>query len=313
MHHLLLEGVGHELASRYRSVCERRGRSFRPDDDDAIVSAFTSFCHAYRDQIVERCTTRATQTNEVGRCSALRAAVCEVGDGDGPVALVDLGCSAGLNLLVDAYGYDYAGTLLAGTDPAGPVLACALEGRLPPLQLPAIASRVGLDLSPVDVLDDDAVLWLLSCVWPDDDSRRERLERAVGVAARRAGELRLVTGDMVDDLQHAVASSDADAMLVVIDSWSAAYLPPPRRLALADAIAAVASRRAVTWIAMEYPSVLRDLGVLAVDAPLAHRGASVVCVTTYDRGTPLSRVAAETHAHGAWLDWREADLARGSR
>jgi hypothetical protein len=300
VHHLLLEGADHELATNYRSVCERRGLTFREAADDAITGAFAAFCHEFRDEIAQRCAVRATQTNEVGRCAALRATLASLGAGE-PVGLLDAGCSAGLNLLVDAYGCDYDG-VLAGPHGATLVLRCSLAGSVPPLELPRLATRVGIDTSPVEVADHDAVSWLLACLWPDDLERFERLEQALSLAAARRGELTLRRGDMVDDLASAADAVDAPH-LVVVDSWSVTYLEVERRRQLAAAIDAIAAARPTSWITMEGPRVARDLGVLSPDEVVVHRGGSVVCVTSYEGGA-ASRVVAETHPHGRWLDWR---------
>jgi len=114
---------------------------------------------------------------------------------------------------------------------------------------------------------------------------------------------------MVDDLAETAGLATTASRLVVVNSWSAAYLSSERRHAYAEAISSIASRRPTTWVSMEFPTVARELGVLKKDAPYAHRGASVVCVTEFDRGRPSSRVVAETHPHGRWIDWR-ADAPR---
>jgi hypothetical protein len=59
---------------------------------------------------------RRTQTNEAARCAVLLPALALL---PGPLALIEVGASAGLTLLVDRYSYDYAGHLVAGADPAG--------------------------------------------------------------------------------------------------------------------------------------------------------------------------------------------------
>jgi hypothetical protein len=300
VHDLLLSGVEHPLGSRYRSVCARRGLRFEPADDVRVAAEFADLCRRHHDDLHERLTTRAVQTNEVGRSAVLRAALCSLGPST-PVGLLDAGCSAGLNLFVDAFSVDYDG--LHGGPPEGrPVLTCGLKGAVPPTELASVVARVGLDLSPMDVADPADVAWLLACLWPDDLARFERLEQAIVVALARNREVVLVEGDMVDDLARVAAAVDAPR-LVVLNSWSAPYLPAERRPALAGAVAAIAETRPTTWITMEFPAIARELGVLSSDDETLHRGASVVCVTEYGPA-PRSRVVAETHPHGRWLDWR---------
>ena len=310
VHHLLLEGVDHPLGDHYRSVCARRGRAFRMAHDDEVAAAFAAFCHEHRDPIAERCAVRATQTNEVGRCAALRAAIASLGKSRGAVGLLDAGCSAGLNLLVDAYRYDY-GAVHAGPPGALPAIPCELWGAIPPLELPWITARVGLDLAPIDVADDDAVTWLLACLWPDDLARFERLDQAIALVRERRGELAVRRGDMVEDLAGAATAVTAPR-LVVVNSWSASYLPDVRRRAYAEAIASIAATRPTTWVSMEFPTVSHDLGVLEKGAPYVHRGASVVCVTEFDGARASSRVVAETHPHGRWLAWRSVGALGGA-
>jgi hypothetical protein len=268
------------------------------------VREFASFCDEFRAAIEARCATRATQTNEVGRCAALHSVLAWLrATGLTDVGLLDLGCSAGLNLFVDAYAYDFSGHR-AGRPGAVPELRCELRGSVPPLVAPQVTHRVGLDLSPVDLGDDDAVAWLLACLWPDDLERFERLEAAMEVASSRASEYTLVRGDMVEDLARAAAIASDASHLVVLNTWSAAYLPRDRRGALADEIASLAASRPLTWVVMEHPVISRDLGLIDPHAAVRD-GVSTVCVADYRDGTVQRATLAETHHHGQWLDWFE--------
>ena len=134
-----------------------------------------------------------TQTNEVGRCAVLLPALPS-----GPLALVEVGASAGLCLLLDQFHYEFGSTSLGAA--SSPVhLRCALAGPVPlPAAMPHIVWRHGLDRHPIDVHDDDAVRWLLACVWPDHPERRRRLEGAIALA--RLEPPVVSAGDLVDDL-----------------------------------------------------------------------------------------------------------------
>jgi hypothetical protein len=125
--------------------------------------------------------SRHTQTNEVGRCAVLLPAIPA-----GPLALVEVGASAGLCLLLDHFHYDF-GTARLGARSSPVHLRCAAAGPVPlPSGVPNIRWRRGLDLHPIDVRDDDAVRWLMACVWADHDERRRRLEGAIEVARGHA-------------------------------------------------------------------------------------------------------------------------------
>ena len=112
---------------------------------------------------------RATQTNEVGRLATLVPVLALV---EGPLALVEVGASAGLCLFPDRY--DYAWPPLGGLrGSGGPVLTAQASGPLPlPVRHPEVAWRAGIDLNPLDVSDPDATAWLENLVWPEQDERR---------------------------------------------------------------------------------------------------------------------------------------------
>ena len=146
---------------------------------------------------------RATQTNEVGRLATLVPAFGLVA-GDGPLALVEVGPSAGLCLYPDRYDYEWTtpGGVVRTAGGERPVLASRVEGAapLPPVP-PAVAYRGGVDLNPLDVTDADEMAWLATLVWPEHDDRRAQLERAVAVARTDPPVLR--RGDLLDGASRA--------------------------------------------------------------------------------------------------------------
>ncbi|GAB3855027.1 hypothetical protein GCM10028801_10090 [Nocardioides maradonensis] len=175
--------------------------------------------------IRETIETRATQTNEVGRLAALVPAFATI---DGPLALLEVGASAGLCLYPDRWSYAWrtkGGVTRIG---AGPELECEVTGAAPlPTALPEIAWRGGVDLHPLDVTDADQMAWLTTLVWPEQDDRRARLRAAIDIA--RADPPRLVTGDLVEQLPRLVDEASAYGTVVVFHSAVIAYLEPERR------------------------------------------------------------------------------------
>ena len=245
------------------------------------------------DDVARVMRSRRTQTNEVGRCAVLLSALPP-----GPLALVEVGASAGLCLLLDRFHYELGSTCVG--DAASPVhLRCRIAGPLPaPATIPRVVWRRGLDVSPIDVWDDAAVRWLLACVWSDHPERRRRLEEAIGLA--RAEPPTVSTGDLVDDLPAVLADVPDDAQLVVFHSAVLSYVSPDRRLAFADALADASRRRDVVWLSNEAPGVLREMTALA-PAMSEHR--FLLGRTRLTEGRRRDELLALAHPHGAELAW----------
>ena len=142
------------------------------------------------------------QTNEVQRAWALLPAFLSVADGR-PFDLLELGPSAGLNLLWDRYSYRYS----TGAWGDGP-FELAGDDRLPPPaslleRAVSVARRRGIDLNPVDVTTDDGSRLLQAFVWPDQPGRLDRLRRAIDVVRHDPPELQ--RGDYVEALPELLA------------------------------------------------------------------------------------------------------------
>ncbi len=226
---------------------------------------------------------RRTQTNEPARCALLLPALAQLPP---PLALIEVGASAGLTLLPDRYSYDFAGHRITGLDPRAPVLRCAPRGPVPlPDRVPVVAWRAGLDLNPLDVGREDDVRWLSCLVWPGEGDREQRL--AAAVAAARRDPPPVHRGDLVDDLPALAARAPAGATLVVYHSSVLAYVPPGRRLEFADVVRGLGA----VWLSAEGPAVLSGVPVAA------YPGDPYLLVR--DGRTPL----ALADGHGTWLEW----------
>ena len=229
---------------------------------------------------------RATQTNEVGRLATLAPVLALV---DGPIALVEVGASAGLCLFPDRYDYAWppAGELRGS---GGPLLTARTTGPLPvPTARPEVAWRAGVDLNPLDVGDADAMAWLQNLVWPEQDERRERLRAAVDVARREPPLLR--RGDLFDHVQGLVEEAAQHGAPVVFHSAVIAYLEEPDRERFHDLMTTLVAAGRCRWISNEGRRVLpRVTG--------DHEVPSGRFVTALD-GVPV----AWSHGHGHAIDW----------
>jgi hypothetical protein len=235
---------------------------------------------------------RRTQTNEPARCATLLPLLALLPQ---PLALIEVGASAGLTLLPDRYSYDYAGHRVLGRDPDAPVIACDPRGPVPlPAGVPEVAWRAGLDLNPLDVTSDDDMHWLDCLLWPGESGRRERLHAAV-LAARRDPPP-VYQGDLLTDLPALASQAPGDATLVVFHSAVLTYVDPPDRGGFARTVAALGA----VWISNEAPGVVpgtSGAAAPAIAASSANRDGGFVLMQ--DGSVPL----ALTDGHGAWLQW----------
>ena len=182
-----------------------------------------------RDELITTMMSRLTQTNEPARCAALYPVLAALPQ---PLALLEVGASAGLCLLPDRYRYDYDGTY-AGDSASPLVLHCQVDGgpRISPGRI-SVAWRAGIDLNPLDVTNADDVRWLEALIWPEQHERQRRLHAAIAIA--RDGPPRIVQGDLVDRLAGVAAQAPPHATLVVFHTATLNYLPAQLRELFAE-------------------------------------------------------------------------------
>lgn len=291
VHSIVLAEPDIELAAWYPTV------TATPRDDDAFP-AFARLCRAREAEIRALVATRATQTNEVGRCSLFLPALDIVAEEVGTIGLADIGTSAGLNLQLDRYHYVYEPGGPVG-DPSPVTLRCGVRDGVPiPLEIPPIGERIGVDRSPIDLTDPDSVRWLMACVWPDQHDRFERLAAAIAVAAEHPADV--IRGDAIASLDAAVERVGADAHPTVINSWVLNYLTPDDRLAYVAELDRIGSRRDLSWLFLESPGLAHGLPVPeTIDRSfLTH----LVLVRWRDGRRSVTHLA-ECHPHGYWLHW----------
>jgi hypothetical protein len=270
-----------------------RWHGARPGPYDGLRTVLLERWDRVRATVLER----ATQTNEVGRCATMLPLLAGL---PGPLALLEVGCSAGLCLYPDRYSYRYTGAggevhLDPDDGPSPVLLGCEVRGRPPlPTSLPSVVWRGGIDLNPLDVHDDDAMRWLQTLVWPEHEERRARLAAAVDLA-RAAAPPTLVRGDLLEELPALVEQVPPEATLVVFHSAVAAYLSDADRRRLTETMADLRGH----WVSNEGAGVLPHLADPAeVEVPAGSPAGVAPFLLALD-GTPV----AWTHGHGGALVW----------
>jgi hypothetical protein len=244
----------------------------------------------------------------VGRCAALLPAFAAIAAQEParPLALVEVGASAGLNLRFDRYRVEYAPTGPAGELGSEVHLACTVRSDGFPLPVaPLVVARLGLDVAPLDARDDRDGRWLLACIWADDLPRFERLSQALVGARVDPPEVR--RGDAVDDLTDVVDSAcaqagDRDVRLVVFHSWAITYLQAERRREFAERVAEAARGRDLSWLIVEQRELVPELPF--PEEPARKPGATELVEVVHRDGHPAARRLGEMHPHGRWLDWQ---------
>jgi hypothetical protein len=230
--------------------------------------------------------SRTTQTNEPARCAVLLPLLAQLSQ---PLALLEVGASAGLCLLPDRYGYDYGAVKIAPAAAQAPIFRCRTSGAVPlPGAVPRIVWRRGLDLNPIDLRSDEEVAWLETLVWPGQEERARGLQAAIDVARRETPEV--VKGDLLSGLEGLMATAPGDATLVVFHTAVLTYVTPRESR---DRFAESMMNSAAVWISNEAPGVFLSLAESAPPAPA--RGLFLLM----RNGVPL----AWTGPHGQSIDW----------
>lgn len=246
---------------------------------------FRERAETHWDSIVATITARRTQTNEPARCATLLPLLARLPQ---PLALLEVGASAGLCLLPDKYAYDYGGRRVSPTNDEtnAPLFHCAVNDATPiPKSNIEIVWRAGLDLNPLDVSDDDDVRWLQALVWPGEGERGRLLEEALAVARRDPP--RVVNGDLRRDLRALAAEAPKDATLVVFHTAVLAYV---REAADRNAFAETVKQLGAQWVSNESANLSH-----VPDLTLRLWGRFLLSLN----GIPQ----AYTEAHGTAIDW----------
>jgi hypothetical protein len=232
---------------------------------------------------------QGVQTNEVQRSWVLLPLFLRVAERTGAEALelVELGPSAGLNLVWDRYRYRFVGGNW-GSDSA----RLTLEGRerapVPARLLglrPELVRRVGIDQAPIDVTTEEGARLLTCFVWADQRARIERLRAAI--AALREDPPELVAGDLAESLPGVLERRRAGALTVVFQTAVLGYVDDDTRQQLREALAAAGARAPLAFVSTGRPrGDARSWGLRITYWPGGER-----------------EFAGHADYHGSWLRW----------
>ena len=263
---------------------------------------FRSFLHSRWAEVEQIVLSHSTQTNEAKRCAVLLPFLSML---PGPLSLVEVGAAAGLCLYPDRYAYHFSldGGATRELRPASssdvaaprtpPVLDCDLRDGIPaPRALPEVVHRGGVDLNPIDPADPDSRAWLRSLIWPVQQAERvPRLDAALDIAA--SDPPKLITGDLVEQVEAAVAACPAGSTPVVFHTAVLGYLEPPERAEFVRRVTGLCDSAGAVWISVEGITLLPEIAAQVPESIRRNKGIFVVAVN----GRPL----ATAHGHGDWV------------
>ena len=279
LHSLYLSGAAPELGAIYRGEAAV---------DDAALVAETIAAH---EAPLMAWLGGPPQTNEAGRSASFMAAMLWLaGQGLCPrFECLEIGSSAGINLMMDRYAYNLGG-VWAG--PIDPVMRFEPEwrGDPPPDRLVRIASLRGCDVAPVDLADPQQALRLKAYIWPEHTVRFERMEAAIAAAKQKAPDLvRMTAADFVEG--ELAKPQDERTTRVLMHSIVWQYVPADQQARVTAAMEKAGARatpeRPLAWVALEANRTVHHHEL----------------VVRYWPGGETPKKLAHAHAHGAWVEW----------
>jgi hypothetical protein len=216
------------------------------------------------------------------------------------VGLIDVGCSAGLNLNVDRVGITYSNGQSLG-DASSPVqMSSSIVGNrlVPTRAMPTVVARIGVDLDPVDVTNADDARWLRACLWPGQPERAAQLEAELALAAT-APPL-LLQGDAIEMMSAAFARVPADALPVVTTTWALSHFSLESRLRFLHRLVEAAAARTVTWVSVEGVGVAPAIPTLGDRRASGH---SIIGLAVLNRSALRAEAVGRCWLQGRFLAW----------
>jgi hypothetical protein len=291
LHDLALAGKAPALAAAYTA-----------GDTQAAAAAAIGTLLTMTGEVVATAARRPPGPTGTGRHAVLYPAIAEAAHRSGAqaVGLIDLGCSAGLNLSVDRAGITYSDGQSLG-DPGSPVQQKAVtvgQQPVPARGIPGVVSRISIDLDPVDVTDPEQVRWLRACLPPDQPEQAARLGAELTLAASNPP-LRL-PGDPIEQLPEALAQVPAGALPVVTTTWALSRFPLKSRLRFLQRLDAAATDRPVVWVSVEGVGVAPAVPTFG-DRPAS--GHSIIGVAQFGHQTLQVEAIGRCWSRGRLLAW----------
>lgn len=277
LHALVLNGMDADLTAVFPP---------HQAEDDALWAAVQAALTRHADWFMAWLDS-APQTNEVRRCTALIPAFHMVARAtDLPLALHELGLSAGLNLRADQF-FLAAGKTHYGPADSAVQIAPDWTGAAPSPADVRVTHRSGVDLNPLDPNDPKDQLRLCAYLWADQSDRLQRTKAAIQIAESHPAQID--RGDAIAWLANVRSSTPDNAVRVIYHTVAWQYFPDDLQTK-GEALLAEAGQRATAAHPLARISMEADGG----------RGAGLT-LQLWPGGT--RHALARVDFHGRWVTW----------
>jgi hypothetical protein len=271
-------------------------------DADGAAAAAVDTLVRMTEAVVSIAVRRKVHANEVGPHAVLYPVIAEAARrvGASTVGLIDVGCSAGLNLNVDRVGITYGNGQSLGDLSSAVQLSASVVGDrpLPTLTVPEVVTRIGIDLEPIDVTDSDEARWLRACQPPDQPERIARLEAELTLATTNPP--LLLRGDAIELLPDALARVPANALPVVTTTWALSDMSLENRLRFLQLLDEAATDRPIAWVSVEGVGVAPSIPTFGDRRASGH---SIIGLAVFNHSSLHADAVGRCWLRGQMLAW----------
>ncbi|CEG27753.1 DUF2332 domain-containing protein [Bacillus sp. B-jedd] len=286
IHYLLLKGSNHPLKDYYASLTDE------PLPSEKSFPSFKSFCMGNRANIIEILENKLVQTNEVRRCAYLFPTFTYIHEqAKRPLALIEIGTSAGFQLLWDHYEYHYGDGMVYGQESSEVKIHSEQKGILRPVfnsEIPSVTVRYGLDLHINDVTNDEDALWMKALIWPEHHDRRRLFDATVRCMEENRGKITFSEGDGIALLKEIADQVPKDSVIVVFHTHVANQMSAEMKQKLLGTIEQIAGTQDIFHLYNNMED--RDLHL-----------------DSFVDGRKSHKLVAMTDGHGRWFEWKLED------
>ncbi|MBK3494231.1 DUF2332 domain-containing protein [Viridibacillus sp. YIM B01967] len=241
VHYLLETSESIELMSFYKSF---ESNTRNPNE---AFPYFKNFCLEHEEMLISLFQTKLVQTNEVRRCAYLYPIFTEIyARHHKPLALIEIGTSAGLQLGLDQYAYQYNEGMVVGKTNSKVLLTSDNKGTALPgsiKEIPLVSNRIGIDLHTNDLNNVEDVKWLQALIWPEHTERRTLFNAATEVVQDL--EIELIDGNAVELLEEIVQKISPNSIICVFHTHVGNQIPHVQKELLVKTLHTISQGREI--------------------------------------------------------------------